>query len=62
MHTFVTLENLTVNLANVVAFDLEQNAIRRIWYVGSSTPHEIPAPGIAPVGLIQFLQAKGFLA
>jgi hypothetical protein len=62
MHTFVTLENLIVNLANVVAFDLEQNAIRRIWYVGSTTPLELPPPGINFSGLQQLLQQKGFLA
>jgi hypothetical protein len=61
MHTFFTLENLTINIANVVAFDVEQNAIRRIWYVGSSTPLELPAPGIAPAALFQFLQQKGFM-
>lgn len=60
MHTFVTLENLTVNLGNVVAFDMEQNAIRRIWYVGSTTPLELPSPGINGSGLVQFLQQKRF--
>lgn len=62
MHTFVTLENPTVNLGNVVPFDMEQNAIRRIWYVGSTMPLELLPPGINGSGLVQFLQQKGFLA
>jgi hypothetical protein len=62
MHNFVTIGNHVVNLANVVAFDMEGQAIRKIWYVGSPTPLEIPAPGVSATTLLQFLQARGFLA
>jgi len=65
MHTYVTVGSHIVNLANVVSFDLEGGFIRRIFYAGSPTPLEIPAPGIAaggPQGLLAFLQARGFLA
>lgn len=61
MNSYVRVGDLIVNLANVVAFDIDGNAITKIWYAGSPTPVVIQAPGVAAAGFLQFLQAKGFL-
>ena len=66
MHTFLNVENFIVNLTNVVALEIQQNqqrqaVIRRIWYVGSTQPLELPDPGVPMAPLEQFLMQKGML-
>ncbi len=58
---FVRLGDLIVNLANVVALDLDGQNVVRIWYTGSDkpVPLQTPVPGNQ---VLKFLSDRGLLA
>jgi hypothetical protein len=57
---FIYIGDLLVNLANVVAFDIDKGKVTRIWYTGSATPVPVESGG-SDEKLVRFLKERGYL-